>query len=665
MDSFVSSLPAPPPPTPASRDTCKRSTDFLLEPKEIMSILNRDNYRTPPSHANRHFTNSSYSSDEASEDGDDVPPTPGDLGNYRSIALVPYTDGGHSRGGVELRKLFAQGVGENSATIQADGSLSLSPVANVFYPSFGDFLPAVKRQEEALKTNGLGLCDWDGPVEAQTTSDKIDSLSRSLTGQLDISNVSYSGTTTDSAQVASPLTGTAASSSVFAPFATFSPNTDSFTFFPSPDWKANDRGRDSKEGTATSASLRSPEPDAGPAAFPMQKSFSGSNGESHRSHVIVTPPSTPIRNPTYRTAPPMQQSRSLPVPVAMSPLRCAFAPTPSPTRTTFSQPQAQYEGYSQPTSSYPLSPIDTERIAKLHNGRIPTLEQLCPEPVHPSAQPPIVNTGNQGVMVVQQGDWSCGTCSFVNWRRRKICLRCFPFANDIGNILTIQSQRAAHLATPLSAPAHQTNFFIQSPTRGHFDVGMSAAGMSRSATHPPSNHAARSYGSRSPGYLLVPPPPMPHSASPTRSTFALQPPPSPTRSMSSYASSSPRSLSPYHQLSSEESFYSTSNTSPSSASSKMSSLGAISSGDLALRRAAKLQLQPQSSVRKNPSIQPLNLSNYSQQMQYAQSQSSPTYDRSPSYYQSQRSGGESPVSPTRYFHQQHQAQQRAMLGAEL
>lgn len=129
-----------------------------------------------------------------------------------------------------------------------------------------------------------------------------------------------------------------------------------------------------------------------------------------------------------------------------------------------------------PSSDYPLSPTDVERIATLHNGRIPSLDQLAPpEHLTSNTYEPIVNTGNQGPMVVQAGDWRCGTCSFVvspvrtsvrfdllkptpptfaplqNWRRRKICLRCFPYANDVGKVLTIQSQRAAHLATPPSS----------------------------------------------------------------------------------------------------------------------------------------------------------------------------------------------------------------------
>ncbi|GAA5988651.1 hypothetical protein JCM5350_003835 [Sporobolomyces pararoseus] len=650
--SLSTTFPRPPPPSPAS--PASNVHKALLPSREATASISQGyNYRTPPSHALRYFdANSNCSSDEASEDGDDVPPTPADNSSFRPVTLVSHHLGGGSHG-VELSRLFAN-PGANSARLEEDGSLSLSPVANVFYPSFGDFLPAVKKEEEeAFKANGLGLGGWEGSrrESEETTSARIDSLSSDLADKLELHvKVEKSeGDDVEQTQISSPSTG----SSVFAPFATFSPNTDSFTFFPSPDWKTNKVEHGSKEEvTASSADLRSPEPNIGLSTFPMQRSLS-------LSHVVVTPPSTPARGSSYLSvAPPMQQSRSLPIPAALSPSRSPFAlppsPSPSPTRSSFIQTRAVLPPHQN--AGYPLSPIDTERIAKLHNGRIPTLEQLCPEPVHPSSQPPIVNTGNQGVMVVQQGDWKCGTCSFVNWRRRKICLRCFPFANDIGNILTIQSQRAAHLATPMSAPAHQSHFLLPSPTRGRFDLSSSTMPMSRSTSYNPSPNRSP------PGYLLVPPPlpQMPHTASPTRSTFALQPPPSPTRYMSSSPSSSPGYQS-QHPSFDENRFYSTPSRSPISAAS---TVNVPSSGDLALRRAAKMS----SSIRRHPSIQPLNLANYNQQIGYAQT--SPTYDRStPSrlghYPYQQR---ESPPSPTRSIHHS-QSQQYAfangLLGAEL
>lgn len=42
----------------------------------------------------------------------------------------------------------------------------------------------------------------------------------------------------------------------------------------------------------------------------------------------------------------------------------------------------------------------------------------------------IVSTGNVGPMIPQPGDWMCGVCQFINWNRRKVCMRCFPERND-------------------------------------------------------------------------------------------------------------------------------------------------------------------------------------------------------------------------------------------
>ncbi|GAA5930768.1 zinc finger Ran-binding domain-containing protein [Sporobolomyces koalae] len=546
-----------------------------------MLAQRREEYHTPPSHAPRKFNLSYSSSDEASDDGDDVPPTPGDIESfhaYTSVSGGTRTD--LTRNGVDLSKLFDNVA--SSARIEDDGTLSLSPIANIFYPSFGDFLPAVKSREEASnRENGLGLSDWNSATASPTDAARVEGLSNALSRQLSLQDAARVEQGAKISQVASPIPG----ASVFAPFATFSPNTDSFTFCPSPDWKETDRRPGpEEEQTATSASLRSPEPNRALPTFPMQRSLSTSNSS------LMTPPSTPVRISSLKGAPLMQQSRSLPVPQGISPSRSPFAVAPSPTRASFHQ---QLNGMSSPV--YPLSPIDTERIAKLHNGRVPTLEQLCPEPVNPAAQPPIVNTGNQGVMVVQQGDWKCGTCSFVNWRRRKICLRCFPFANDIGNILTIQSQRAAHLATPFSAPAHQTTFAIPSPTRSHFDK--TSVGMSRAHSYAPFQPQTRP----AQGHLLAPPlGPVPHSASPTRSTFVIQTPPSPTRYLQGNMSPSPYHRQHYTEL--EPRGY-------------MSNLSPPSAGDLALRRSARMQQQqqqqqglaPSTTYKAHPRIEPLNL----------------------------------------------------------
>ncbi|EPQ30819.1 uncharacterized protein PFL1_01718 [Pseudozyma flocculosa PF-1] len=72
-----------------------------------------------------------------------------------------------------------------------------------------------------------------------------------------------------------------------------------------------------------------------------------------------------------------------------------------------------------------------------------------------SNNPPIVNTGNSGPMCVQPGDWLCGTCGFVNWRRRKVCMRCYPFAE--GNELASNLQHGAMLAAQIAGGLDPTS----------------------------------------------------------------------------------------------------------------------------------------------------------------------------------------------------------------
>ncbi|GAA5913530.1 hypothetical protein JCM5296_007579 [Sporobolomyces johnsonii] len=184
---------------------------------------------------------------------------------------------------------------------------------------------------------------------------------------------------------------------------------------------------------------------------------------------LETAPSPPVRESLLRpiavrpanfkttSHPPVDVAHSAPSSFAPhsllpSPFAASSAPPPPPPA---SFPFAARPCYVAPgpESSAPsqcplLSPEEAAHIAALHNGRIPTSQQMAPPTQPPSygLPPPIVNTGNQGPMVVQAGDWRCGTCSFVNWRRRKICMRCFPFANDVGSSFAAQNQRAAYLA---------------------------------------------------------------------------------------------------------------------------------------------------------------------------------------------------------------------------
>ncbi|GAA5932415.1 hypothetical protein JCM1841_001380 [Sporobolomyces salmonicolor] len=616
------------------------------------------------------------SSGESDTDGDEVPPTPGDDAGFASVKLKIAQPSPIRSNGVDLSRLFGAVGPQAQAQAQdnKDLAIALSPAATAFYPSFGDFLPNVKQEEEQrqaqAKANGVGLGLWVGSEKA-TTSDDIDSLAQRVSQQIDMHQAELTKTIDRRRAVAgagdkpsSKSTVAANSASpVFDPFGHVSPNTDSFTFFPSPGFKAGDAKVTSSatQPTSTSASLRSPEPESTSQSFPTQQQqqhHSSTQGHTQLPGFPITPPRTPTRALSLRPTQHLQHSHSLPLP-SPSPSRSTFLAVPVPPRgqaLPASASSASYYPSASPAaipvavspapyeqassglstasaSAYPLSPADTDRIAKLHNGRIPTLEQLAPpEVAHPCSQQPIVNTGNQGPMVVQVGDWRCGVCSFVNWRRRKICLRCFPFANDIGNILTIQSQRAAHLAGPISSSAPSAahafpvssptsaRFPLASPTRGYFDqasMHTASASMSRSATFPLANvrsqqphhhHSSNVYASHQQhaasldshqatyyAYLVRP---SSSSPSPTRASSYLVQPPSPTRYMHvvpspvaiSFASSTSPGVPPF--LFSDESYASSAPSAltrhRTSASASTSSIGALSAGEHAARKASSL-----------------------------------------------------------------------------
>ncbi|THH30261.1 hypothetical protein EUX98_g3919 [Antrodiella citrinella] len=66
--------------------------------------------------------------------------------------------------------------------------------------------------------------------------------------------------------------------------------------------------------------------------------------------------------------------------------------------------------------------------------------------------PPIINTGNKGAAEKQPGDWVCQKCKYLNWRRRKVCQTCFPYAEGNGDSIStaVQAERIALLAGVLN-----------------------------------------------------------------------------------------------------------------------------------------------------------------------------------------------------------------------
>ncbi|GAA6007459.1 hypothetical protein JCM11491_004170 [Sporobolomyces phaffii] len=234
-------------------------------------------------------------------------------------------------------------------------------------------------------------------------------------------------------------------------------------------------------------------------------------------------PALPVQQRLHRPVPirplpPHQQTSLLPAAnIATSHGR--DAPSPFSCRPLYVAPGPEL-GPSTCTSlvsTSPLSHSDLAQVAALHNGRVPALEQMAPtgQVASNGLPPPIVNTGNQGRMIPQMGDWRCGTCTFVNWRRRKVCMRCFPFAsNDIGQSFAAQSQRAAYLASTAMTPSRSAPLFPPSPPSSYSSPPRKMS-LPETPQYPfqlarasPSRFSPEAYfAPPSPQYALPPPPP--------------------------------------------------------------------------------------------------------------------------------------------------------------
>ncbi|KAI0696190.1 hypothetical protein BC835DRAFT_1305747 [Cytidiella melzeri] len=90
--------------------------------------------------------------------------------------------------------------------------------------------------------------------------------------------------------------------------------------------------------------------------------------------------------------------------------------------------------------------------------------------------PPIINTGNKGVAEKQPGDWVCSKCNYLNWRRRKVCQTCYPYAEGNGDSISqaVQAERIALLTNVLNAvesnpasplPIHHLHRTASAPVR--------------------------------------------------------------------------------------------------------------------------------------------------------------------------------------------------------
>ncbi|KAF8183878.1 hypothetical protein K438DRAFT_1599206 [Mycena galopus ATCC 62051] len=147
------------------------------------------------------------------------------------------------------------------------------------------------------------------------------------------------------------------------------------------------------------------------------------------------------------------------------------SPLPSPTaiKTMHAHPLLTPSGRGfavggkvQNISSDPLSPCI---MYWPDNEPFPEQGQIRPGGLMSVQQPPILNTGNRGPISHQPGDWICLKCNYLNWRRRKVCQTCLPYAEGNGDSISaaVQAERIAlltsvlaqtHLASPAPVPAH-------------------------------------------------------------------------------------------------------------------------------------------------------------------------------------------------------------------
>ncbi|KZT23061.1 hypothetical protein NEOLEDRAFT_1137208 [Neolentinus lepideus HHB14362 ss-1] len=112
------------------------------------------------------------------------------------------------------------------------------------------------------------------------------------------------------------------------------------------------------------------------------------------------------------------------------------------------------------------------------NEPLPEQSQIRPSGLIGVQHPPILNTGNRGPIEHQPGDWVCGKCSYLNWRRRKVCQTCFPYAEGNGDSISaaVQAERIALLASVIAKEAH--------PTSAQMPPAMASHGASMHQSHP-------------------------------------------------------------------------------------------------------------------------------------------------------------------------------------
>ncbi|KAE9393974.1 hypothetical protein BT96DRAFT_943541 [Gymnopus androsaceus JB14] len=190
-------------------------------------------------------------------------------------------------------------------------------------------------------------------------------------------------------------------------------------------------------------------------------------------HSPTRPPLSP-RFATSPNAPSFPSGLSTVHPSHGYPLAAPPAPSPPASMPSISQSKSSHPlltpsgrafavgGRVQNVSIDPLTPCI---MYWPDNEAFPESTQIRPNGLVGMPQPPILNTGNRGPIAHQPGDWVCQKCNYLNWRRRKVCQTCFPYAEGNGDSISaaVQAERIA-LLTSVLAQHHGISGHLQHPS---------------------------------------------------------------------------------------------------------------------------------------------------------------------------------------------------------
>ncbi|KAJ7279131.1 hypothetical protein C8J57DRAFT_1059462, partial [Mycena rebaudengoi] len=143
-------------------------------------------------------------------------------------------------------------------------------------------------------------------------------------------------------------------------------------------------------------------------------------------------------------------------------------------------------GKVQNISSDPLSPCI---MYWPDNEPFPEQGQIRPSGLMGVPQPPILNTGNRGPISHQPGDWICLKCNYLNWRRRKVCQTCLPYAEGNGDSISaaVQAERIALLTSVLAQTRMSSPSGASAPSSPHahsYSIGRSHSTVPTQAHRP-------------------------------------------------------------------------------------------------------------------------------------------------------------------------------------